>query len=499
MKLKLFVERYGIYICVAAAFAAVAALNFLFPLAGDDMEWTTKRYTLAVITEFNGRYLGTILSMAIVKSTWLRVIAASAITGLLLCALAFAGDGKRWFFFIVGAFLFIIMPTSLFSEVVAWASGFANYMPSALVAVTYLVMVKREFASETPSYCRAMPYLAAALGLIGAFFMETVTIGNVIVGVAVLIYHFIRFKKPSATLIAFLAGAIIGAVLMFLNPVYLSIADGNDPIAYRTFSLANIKDAYFDYFYGYFLYDNFSLNLFLTGMTVWLFVLRVPFISVARRVIISICFLFQLAFLADSGASYFGGALLPNFRYQGAVNGLLSATYFAALAVEVIFLLKGALRLYCIFLIGAILAYTAEMLAVTPITARSFIYSYLIFVLLAMVILGENISLSHAKEGNIARAIALAAVAITVGIFAWYAVRYSAVHSAYVARENEIIRQVNEGDDVILVKRLPVEYKIGDKTVSFVRYANFDASPYAELVLRSYYGIPSDVELVLID
>lgn len=491
MKFKNFCKENLLLIAAAAvAFAVFIALNCFFPLVADDMEWATKPFTSAIITEFNGRYLGTLLTLVLTKVSWIRVITCAVITVALIYTLSLTGEGRRGFYFILAAFLFIIMPMSLFREVIAWTSGFANYVPSALIVAAYLVLVKREFSPEAPAYSKATPFVAAAVGVCGALFMETVTIGNIIVGAAVLIYHVVRFKKPNAVLISFLGGAVVGAVIMFINPVYLNIADGADPVSYRAINFSGIIRAYFLDFHFYFLYDNFPLNAFLYAMLAWFAVRRFVFLKKWARVLTVLCFAVQFVFILASGAEYFGGSILPQFRYLGALKGLLSAAYFAAVVAEVIILVDDInAKLYSILLLGSSGAYTATLLAVTPITARAFIYSYVIFVILAMFLFGENIKDSAVTEKRATLIAGTFAAAVIIALSAWYLSEYAEIHSVFLVRESEIIRQVNEGADEIVVKRLPDEVIIGNKTIKFVRYGNLDIG-YVGWTMRLYYNIP---------
>lgn len=383
---------------IALCFFAFVALNAVALFWVDDFYWATRSFSWESITALNGRYLGSVLSLIITKSTALRAILCASLTVVLLFVLSLNGSrgGSRAFYFIAATALFFIMPSSIFVQAEVWASGFANYIPSALIAVTFATLVRREFSDKPPEYGRAMPYLAAALGLVGAFFLETVTIGNMIVGAAILIYHCIRFKKADATLIAFLAGALIGAVFMFANPVYFSIADGNDPSAYRGVrdSFESIKVCYFKFFQYYFLYDNFALNAIITGLFLWLAVKRLPFLNGIGRAAIIACFLIQAVFLTLGGSTFVGCDLLPEGTpYANEIKGLFTALFAASILVESLSLIKNInVKLNLLFLTGASLAYSLPLLVVTPITARAFVTGYLLFIMFAIILLNENLS-----------------------------------------------------------------------------------------------------------
>jgi len=496
-----FLKNNIFFISAAVVCAGIALTLFiLFPYSGDDWYWASHAFSWTTITELNGRYLGSVLSLIITKYRPLRVIICLIITFALVFVLSSSVNarGKRGLYFAVSAALIAIMPVIIISETFVWASGFANYVPSALIALIYTVMVKGEFSGEAPQYCKAMPFWAALIGFVGAFFLETVTIGNVIVGAAVLIYHLIRFKKPNATLIAFLGGAIIGAILMLVNPVYFGIAGGNDQVYGRTINFSAIIDTYFNKgFYSHFAYDNFLLNLFIVGMFLWLFIRRFPFMHMAKRVISICCFVLQLAFLALSGASFLGIAL-PAFKYIGAIKGLLTAAFFAALIAQSVCISKDVnFMLRLLFLLGAILAYTLPLLVVNPIGGRNFLVSYLLFASFAIILLEENIGGAEKGEKALFAAFFAVAMAAMVGLGAFYIYRYSIIRTAYNEREYSVIAQLKDGSSNVTIQTQPVEDEKGVEMVEYVHNADPD-NPYLAGIFKAYYGIPDAVELIII-
>lgn len=489
---------------IALCFFAFIALNAVALFWVDDFYWATRSFSWQSITALNGRYLGSVLSLIITKAIALRAIICAALTVILLFVLSLNGarfySGSRAFYFIAAAALFFIMPASIFVQAEVWASGFANYIPSALIAVTFATLVRREFADEPPEYGRAMPYLAAALGLVGAFFMETVTIGNVIVGAAILIYHCIRFKKSNATLISFLAGALIGAVLMFVNPVYFSIADGNDPSAYRGVrdSFKSIKVCYLRFFQYYFLYDNFALNVIITGLFIWLAVKRLPFLNWIESAAIIACFLIQAVFLTLSGSTFVGCDLLPEGTpYANEIKGLFTALFAASMLAESLLLIKNInVKLNLIFLMGASLAYSLPLLVVTPITARAFVAVYLLFIIFAIILLNENLGdcKESCKRLTVILGFVFGAVTLAAGIF--YMVSYARIYSAYNNRAESIAAQLSSGAEQIVVEELDVSGYIFNREIPFAYFA--DPIPGGDDVFKLYYGIPQDTVLSVI-
>ena len=76
--------------------------------------------------------------------------------------------------------------------------------------------------------------------------MEHVTLYNLALAVAVLIFSKVKHHKTYATHWCFLAGAVIGAGIMFTNSAYGFISSGNDQFTYRSMAVGGTVQRYFD-------------------------------------------------------------------------------------------------------------------------------------------------------------------------------------------------------------------------------------------------------------
>lgn len=482
--------------------AALTCLHILFPSWGDDWYWAVRSFSWTSVTELNGRYLGSVLSLIITKSVALRVIVCVVLTVLLIYVLSLNGSRHRTFFFIVAAALFFVMPSTLFVQIEAWSSGFANYIPSALVAVTYITLVRREFSDEEPVYSKAAPYIAGALGVVGALFMETVTLGNIVIGAAILIYHFIRFKKPNAVLIAFLGGALLGAVLMFIDPAYFSIASGTDTSGYsRGFrgSFLEVKECYFEQFQYLFLYNNFVLNILITGLFAWLAVKRFPFIGYVRRGAVIACFVMQAVYLFVSALTYFGyDTIVAEESIENKIRGLFTLLFALSVLAETLILIGNVnVKLRCVFLMGSSVAYSLPLLVITPVTSRAFAMAYFIFMIFAITLLGENLSDSGACEKKLTLSFGAVMCALFVAAAAFYTSNYAEIRVAYNERAESIACQIEESGgnpEEITIKSVPVGGKIFDRYIYFVECADPDNE---NSDFKQYYNIPIDALLLI--
>lgn len=478
---------------VAAVFGVIVALNCMFPLTCDDWYWATREFSFASLTELNGRYLGSALAMLLTRVTWLRTIICALFTVLCIYFVSAFSEGSRGAFFLLAAALFFIMPLELFSETSAWASGFANYIPSAAVVLWYVATVKREFTDETPSYGKAMPFISAAVGFFGAFFMETVTLGNVVVGAAILIYHLIKFKKPEPALIAFLGGAIIGAVLMSIDTAYGKVLAGTD--SYRTVSIDAVWDAYIDSYHAYLIYDNFFLNVVLVISATWLAGRRIMVLKKPARALIVLCAAVQACYLVISGIEYFG-VEPPHFKYLGAFKGGLSLLYFLSLVGESLVSVQSkGVKTECLFLFCCILLYTLPLLVVTPIKQRAFIYSYFLFSSIAVILISESIKTYEVKSRIAIRGVAIFSLCVIIGFSALYLIKYARIDGIFTAREERISEFLKEGGDELKLQTSDLGEWIGIKELSYV-YKDEQIFTYDKKYFQAYYNIPDDVLIV---
>lgn len=487
------------FLAIGVAVWAVVWLNALAPYSCDDWYWGSAEFSLSSITELNGRYLGSLFAMVISKVKGLRIFLCSAILILFMIVLVAAGRGNRLFFFMAAVFAVFMMPVSMFAQSIIWASGFANYIPSALITVEYILIVRREFSDDkAPSYDGCMPVVMLLMGVCGALFVETVTIGNIVLAAAVVIYHYKRFHTCQLALIGFLVGAVIGAVLMFIDPVYFDVFGGTDPAEYRTINIAAAGSVYFDEFHYYFCYNNFPLNLAIVAVFALLSVNRFKNLSAAKRAAAIACLFVQFLFLAESGVAYFGYSFISEYEVKRMVRGCLTFAFCASALVDVIILFKSVhFRIYCVIIACAAVVYTAPMLVVTPISSRCFTITYFLFTLLFMAMLGETLK-EMSPEGRrkvcfVFGFVFFAAIVLSVSA---RLIQYWKIDAYYDKREAIILSALASGEKEIIIPHYTTDYMVGDKELTFVHYLN-PVSDYIMGFFKAFYNIPDDVVVTI--
>jgi len=216
-----------------ALFLCYAALAWLFPYTGDDWSWGSsiglERLNI-FFKDYNGRYAGNLLVLALTRSKLLDALVMAA-SFLLVCLLSYGyTDEKSQASLLLAACLYLLMPKEMWAQAAVWTAGFTNYVPSALIAVTFLVSVReitgRELSSRKDPLGRSVGMFA--LAFVGALFVENITVFQICFAVAVIVWTFLKFRTYRKAHFGFLLGSVTGAIVMFANGAYDRIAQGED-------------------------------------------------------------------------------------------------------------------------------------------------------------------------------------------------------------------------------------------------------------------------------
>lgn len=219
-------------ICIAL-FLCYAFLAWLFPYTGDDWSWGSSigmdRLKI-FFTDYNGRYAGNLLVLALTRSKLLDALVMAA-SFLLVCVLSYQyAEDRSKASLLMAACLYLLMPKDMWAQVAVWTAGFTNYVPSALIAGAYLVSV-REITGQELSDQKDTPGRSVwmfVLAFVGALFVESITVFNICLAVAVIACMFLKFRTYRRAHIGFLLGSVTGALVMFGNGAYDRIAQGED-------------------------------------------------------------------------------------------------------------------------------------------------------------------------------------------------------------------------------------------------------------------------------
>lgn len=224
-------------------FSFISAASLIFQ--GDDFIW----YFINDIEEMsgyrfpNGRYFTNFLTYIMVNFPLVNYILYTAALSALIILMANLADHEKKSGVMKYALtfsLFIMLPTSIYSNTITWISGFTNYVISILLTLAYIFFCFRIIFDKNYIPPKIMIILAPILGLAGALCVEHISLYNILFGIFSIIIIFRLRKRFFASNILFLSASIIGFILMMSADAYGGIFNKNpdDTIGIRNVQMS---------------------------------------------------------------------------------------------------------------------------------------------------------------------------------------------------------------------------------------------------------------------
>lgn len=441
----------------AVIFVALLVLCSLFPYSGDDWAWGSSIGLERLsnwFDNYSGRYAGNLIVLALTRSNVLKTVTmATCLTGIVSLVNKITGNQKNAVYLISSVML--LMPVPMLRQAVVWTSGFANYTTSIFLMLIYICYVRGIYEDELPKYpiWHAVPMLL--LGFVGSMIVEHITIYSLVLGLYVILFVLIKFKKLVASHIAFFVGAVAGALTMFSNSVYHSVATGED--GYRTMGdggiVGTVKralNAYLNTIMPEGFLDNFVLNVVLAGMCVVLWICVRKFISKKLvRIIGEMSLAVIVMFASLSVMNAVSGVKATGFLTK--CEGLATLVYIVAMGVFLLVLpLEINKRVKLLFYYLSVGCMIAPLFVVTPIGSRCFFAPYVMMLVLALDIYAN---VNEEVREKISKALRVTVLTAFVA-FAFLFYVYFVIHTADVKRVEKAV-QDSQTQSVIEVKRLP--------------------------------------------
>lgn len=467
------IKNQGSYKCnksfIAAGiclFAVFAVLAYLFPYTGDDWSWGSNigiRRLESFFDNYNGRYLGNLLVLALTRSRVLRAAAIAFSYGMCCFISCKYSSDKKTLSLLVSAILLFAMPKVIFTQAVVWTSGFANYVPSALMSVLYISLVRNITGNETPRYPKYMFPFVLLLGFSAALFMESVTVFNVILAAFVLVFSAVKFKKVFSVHIGFFVGSVLGAVCMFSNSVYHTIVSGDD--GYRSIP-NNLFDLFKRSFKNIFTIceDVAILN---TTATVFVSVLLAALVcgyikksdnkksSKLLVFALSVNVLCLCAFLCKKISAYPGAYdnSLVDLIVKAAL--MFSVVLYAVSSAVIIFIcVKEKQRFSVLFPLCCVPVAVGPLVFVDPIGARCFFISQLLITVFAVSLFNYVLKETPLRSVNL-KLFLTGAIVVATALAALFVSTFIPVYQTEKIRNEFAQIQSDNNEDVIVVGKLP--------------------------------------------
>ena len=242
------------YIHILLIFTFFLFIGYMLPYIADDWFWGSYYGQYHYETGFqyiNGRYLGDILIYHLTRNRLLRSFIFSLILTLTTYLLSkFKNNNSNK---ILLSFLLIMtMSFNVLKDGVFWISGFANYVPSALLILITLYFIKLDN--------KKLAILMLPLGIASSLFLENVTIYHLVFSLLLLVYSFIKDKKINYIYLFYFIGSLIGTLVMFLNPSYIAVfSSGDDPFTAKGINFTGMINKIIDEILPGSCCDNFAI------------------------------------------------------------------------------------------------------------------------------------------------------------------------------------------------------------------------------------------------
>lgn len=193
--------------------------------ATDDWQWGMEegiRWWLS--GSLNGRYGGNFFAVIMCRSQVVKTLVMGLTIfalPLLMALLAAKGEHKKVLPLFAASWAgLLLMPPAMWQETYGWVAGFGNYVIPTALFFLWLLLVRR--AGERGSGKLAL--ILFPLSFLMGLFVENLS--ALFVGCAlVLALYALWDRKVRWAYWACLAGAVLGAALMFLNGMFAQLAD----------------------------------------------------------------------------------------------------------------------------------------------------------------------------------------------------------------------------------------------------------------------------------
>lgn len=491
---------------IAAAFVCVGALMYCVPLSLDDWAWGGKigieRFD-TMFKGYNGRYLGNFLILAMSRSKIFRVAVMTVVTVSIPLIIGKYVNSKRVIYFVLALILLFIIPSKIYAQTLGWASGFSNYVPPIAASLFYLMLVGNIWGSGKPEYKKYLTAITFFTGVFGGLFMEHITLFNVALGVLVILFVYLRFKKVYAAHIGFFAGSVVGAAIMFSNSSYLNILSQNDNANYRSVAGAGSGIIETLVSNAKIIYPNLvERNVFINVIMCVLVLIIVSSalkteknrkmriaIAVSSAVVIAyVCF----DILVTAYPRWAFPLLLNKYLSYG-IKGLFAMLFLLALAVLPLLCIKDTVRaLRIVSPILFVFILTVPLFVVTPLTARCFFPQYLMYIVYSLELLSFVINASKGKKHRF-DLIRIGALAACFTLVVYYGVIYSSIHYVDVTRTEYVLTQAEKGEKEIEIPKYPYASN------KYVWGGTFKDDKMWEDRYKVFYNIDDSVDLTPVD
>nr|WP_302598810.1 DUF6056 family protein [uncultured Cellulosilyticum sp.] len=468
-------------------------ITYNIPAVMDDWMWGGKvgiDRLQSWFADYNGRYLGNLVVIALTRSTMLQtIVIATTVLAMIILMVNCLGR-KENYLILVSAILVLAMPTDIFKQTISWVSGFANYIPPVVGMLLYLFMIRGELQDIPRKYRGYETIIVIIIGFASQLFMETNTLYAVVLGVGVITFVYVKHRQVKPIHISFTIAAITGALVMFTNGAYTNIA--NDADSYR--SVGNGIGEMLSQAYTHF-FDKIVPELFMTAhiVNIGLAITSLAIIYTYKKyncsqklkgllTVILVAFptyaLLKTTYIKEIG--------ILSTEVLNLLQGIFAVIFYCAVvAVIILYVEKGVYKIKMLFLVSSIVIITGPLLVVNPVSPRCYFATYILMSMLFIeeidmlnlkCILGEKRIYIVLGTALVINCVLLSSIFIEIG-------------RGEKSREIIIRKQVAEKAQTIYVPKLPHTNYLYNANMRF-------NNNWEKMTIRNYYEINYPCETI---
>lgn len=486
--------KYSIFLIIF-----LAIFTSLIPYACDDWAWGSSigiERLERFFAGYNGRYLGNLIVIAITRSQILRVVLMTVVMYLIILLCYKIINKKNSILFLTSTIFILGMPRDMFVSSYVWSSGFSNYAMSAFFVLIYIFLIRKLLDGKEFKYSKLMIIPVFLLAYLGSLIMEHVTLYTICLGIFVIIYSYIKFRKVNYVNVAYLIGSILGATTMFMNSSYRNIAGNKD--FYREIPKTDVGSLINNAIKSFLneIYQGGALNNIIINFIIAICatVIIYKFIKSKRTYIgkrgLLLCNLINFVLISYPIYGLIN-IIVPNWnillRYTKYFEALYSIIFYISILIFIIiFIDNKILKTKLLFYFGSILILIAPLFVVNPLNQRCFAAPYIFFVLISNELI--NYLLKDIKDNEFLSIIKKILITIIVCIFVFFLSIYASLAHTNNTRIKHISSELSKGVSIIEIPKYHYGKYLwsgtpGNNTMWEDRY-------------KMFYGIPKEVDIV---
>ena len=232
------------------------------PYTHDDWDWGLQPGIQHLIqADINSRYAGNLIEVVLTRSPLLKtLVMGGTFTLIFILSMIFTCKcidsmqsekdslSVKAGVFLLGCFLMLAMPADIWQQTNGWVAGFSNFVVSGLGLLVFGLIVVDTVQEDEPDRinrdrskkgCKIFTAVCFAFGFVIQLFLENLTVYFCICSAAFFIYTIIKKKRAKLEAGALLSGNIIGFLVMFSSGMYHTLWDTG-------FAVGNYRELMYD-------------------------------------------------------------------------------------------------------------------------------------------------------------------------------------------------------------------------------------------------------------